>query len=214
MHFLPELTEKYTEAHTQVGEQELLKDLERRTYIEVMRPQMLSGHLQGQFLAFLSRMIRPKYVLEIGTYTGYSAICLAQGVQTLGELHTIDSNPEVAEIAHRFIAASAQADKIFTYQGDAMELVPEMDFEWDLIFIDADKINYSNYYDLLLPKIKIGAYIIADNVLWNGQVPKGSKEKRAAALDAFNKKIQADERVKNVLLPLRDGLMMIEKVKN
>lgn len=214
MHFLPELTEKYTESHTQVGEQGLLKDLERRTYIEIMRPQMLSGHLQGQFLAFLSRMIKPKYVLEIGTYTGYSAICLAQGVPTLGELHTIDSNPEVAEIAKRFIAASEQAEKIFTHQGDAMKLVPKMDYEWDLVFIDADKINYSNYYDMLFPKLKVGSYVVADNVLWNGQVPKGAKEKRAMALDAFNKKIQADERVKNVLLPLRDGLMMIEKIKN
>ncbi len=214
MHLLSELIEKYADEHSEVAEQALLKRLERRTHIEIMRPQMLSGPVQGQFLAFMSRMLKPKAILEIGTYTGYSAICLADGLVEGGVLHTIDSNPEVAQMAQEFIQMSAHADQIVTHQGDAMQLVPTMDVEWDLIFIDADKINYANYYDMLLPQLRIGSYLVADNVLWNGQVPKGSKEKRAAALDAFNKKVQKDERVKNVLLPLRDGLMMIEKIKN
>lgn len=213
MHFLPEYIETYAEQHSQVGQQKLLKALERKTNIEIMRPQMLSGALQGQFLAFLSRMLQPKYILEIGTYTGYSAICLAQGLQEGGQLHTIDSNPEVEHIAQEFIQESEQSEQIICHQGDAMQLVPTLGFDWDLVFIDADKVNYANYYDMLLPQLKVGGYILADNVLWNGQVPKGANEKRTNALRAFNTKVQADNRVKNVLLPLRDGVMMIEKIK-
>ena len=212
MHFLPDYIDTYATEHTKVTDRDLLKKLERQTHLEIMMPQMLSGDLQGQYLAFISRMLRPQYILEIGTYTGYSAICLSSGLREGGVLHTIDSNLEVESIASEYIQKAGLSGKITQHQGDAMQIIPLLDYEWDMVFMDADKINYTNYYDLLLPKLKKGSYIIADNVLWNGTVPKGSKEKKAKALDAFNKKVMEDKRVKNMLLPIRDGLMMIEKI--
>ncbi len=214
MQFLPEYIDTYANEHTSVAVEEVLRELERKTYLEVMKPQMLSGHLQGQFLAFLSRMIQPKYILEIGTYTGYSAICLAQGLECGGELHTIDRNQELEGVTAEFITKAGLSKQIITHQGDALNVIPKLNKAWDLVFIDADKLNYSNYYDLLLPVLKKGSYIIADNVLWNGNAANGSTEKKAKALDVFNKKVMNDNRVKNILLPIRDGLMMIEKIAN
>jgi predicted O-methyltransferase YrrM len=212
MQFLPDYIDTYATEHTKVTDKELLKKLERQTHLEIMMPQMLSGDLQGQYLAFVSRMIRPKCILEIGTYTGYSAICMSSGLQEGGVLHTIDNNPEVEQIASEYIEKAGLSQQIVQHQGDAMEIIPELDYEWDLVFMDADKINYTNYYDLLIPRLKKGSYIIADNVLWNGTVPQGSKMKKARALRLFNKQVMEDKRVKNMLLPIRDGLMMIEKI--
>lgn len=212
MKMTPEYIEEYAKRHTKVYESAVLNKLERKTHLEVMRPQMLSGYLQGQFLAFFSRMKQPKRILEIGTYTAYSAICLAQGLAENGILHTIDVNKELEAIATQFIQEAGLAEKVIQHQGDAMKIVPSLDENWDLIFLDADKINYSNYYDLLVPKLKPGAIIIADNVLWHGKVAEGSREKRASALALFNQKVMDDSRVNNVLLPLRDGLMLIEVI--
>jgi predicted O-methyltransferase YrrM len=210
MKMTPEYIEEYAQRHTKVYESEILSKLERKTHLEVMRPQMLSGYLQGQFLAFFSRMKKPQRILEIGTYTGYSAICLAQGLVENGILHTIDVNKELEAIASQFIQEAGLGDVIKQHQGDAMKIVPNLDEPWDLVFLDADKINYTNYYDLLVPKLKAGAVIVADNVLWHGKVVEGSREKRASALALFNQKVTDDPRVNNVLLPLRDGLMLIE----
>lgn len=212
MKMTPEYIEEYAKRHTKVYESEILNRLERKTHLEVMRPQMLSGYLQGQFLAFFSRMKKPNRILEIGTYTGYSAICLAQGLVENGILHTIDVNKELEAIATQFIQEAGLKDVIKQHQGDAMTIVPSLDEPWDLVFLDADKINYTNYYDLLIPNLKSGAIIVADNVLWHGKVPEGSQEKRAAALALFNQKVMDDYRVNNVLLPLRDGLMLIEVI--
>lgn len=212
MKFIPEYIEDYAAAHTNVYASDVLKELERKTHLEVMRPKMLSGYLQGQLLTFLSRQKKPLRILEVGTYTGYSAICLAQGLQEGGRLHTIDVNEELEAIATEFIQKSGMGHCIQQHQGDALKIIPELNESWDLVFLDADKINYGNYYDMILPNLNLGGLLIADNVLWNGQVPKGSTEKRAQALAVFNQKVQVDERVKNLLLPLRDGLMLIEKV--
>ncbi|BDS13549.1 O-methyltransferase [Aureispira anguillae] len=211
MKLTPNKIEEYAKQHTKVYDSSVLDRLERKTHLEVMRPQMLSGYLQGQFLAFFSKMKQPKAILEIGTYTGYSAICLAQGLQQNGVLHTIDINKELEAIATEYIHQAGVDDRIIQHQGNALEIIPTIDKQWDLIFLDADKINYSQYYDMVLPKLKIGGVIIADNVLWHGKVVEGSREKRASALAVFNKKVTEDDRVDNVLLPLRDGLMLIEK---
>lgn len=212
MKLTPECIEDYAQKHTNVYASSVLAKLERKTHLEVMRPQMLSGYLQGQFLAFFSRMKQPKTILEVGTYTGYSAICLAQGLQTNGVLHTIDVNKELEDIATQFIKEAGLDHCIKQHQGDALDIIPTLEEQWDLVFLDADKINYSRYYDIIFPKLKLGGIIIADNVLWHGKVVEGSTEKRASALAVFNEKVNADPRVTNVLLPLRDGLMLIEKI--
>lgn len=214
MDFLPKDISKYAEAHTSVFESDVLNALERKTHLEVLMPQMLSGGLQGQFLSFLSRMIKPKCILEIGTFTGYSAICLAEGLQEGGILHTIDINEELKETTDEFIAKAGLTNVVRSYIGDAMKIVPTLEETFDLVFIDADKVNYTNYYNMILPKLRIGGYIVADNVLWSGQVLAEKQDKKAEALNLFNKKINNDSRVKNILLPIRDGLMLIEKLSN
>lgn len=213
MKWLPDYIDDYAVAHTQVGGAELLHALERKTNLEVMRPQMLSGYLQGQFLALMSRLKAPRRILEVGTYTGYSALCLAQGLSEDGMLHTIDSNPELEAVATEFLQQSPQAAQIQQHQGNALEIIPTLDEQWDLVFLDADKVNYATYYKLIFPRLKVGGLLIADNVLWQGKVAAGSHEKRASALAGFNKMVAKDTRVNNVLLPLRDGLLMIEKLR-
>ncbi len=212
MDFLDEKLTTYIEAHTK-PESDLLQQLNRETWAKILMPRMLSGHLQGQVLAMFSKMIQPKRILEVGTYTGYSALCLAEGLTAEGKLITIDINEELTDMVHRYIAASPYKNQITTLTGDASELIPGIDEIFDLVFIDADKENYRNYYDLVINKIRKGGFIIADNVLWSGNVLKKENDMDAEtkAIDQFNKKIQSDPRVENVLFPVRDGLMVMRK---
>ncbi len=203
----------YAEAHTS-PESDVLNELNRETNSKVLMPRMLSGHLQGQLLSMLSNMIRPKQILEIGTYTGYSAICLASGLQDGGYLHTIDINDELAPMVNRYIRKANYADKIKTYTGDALAIIPLMKETFDLVFIDADKINYSNYYDLVFDQVRKGGFVFADNVLWDGKVlePESKMDADTRAIVAFNKKMVRDKRVRHILLPVRDGLMIVKKL--
>jgi caffeoyl-CoA O-methyltransferase len=172
---------------------------------------MLSGHLQGQVLRTFSMMLRPKNILEIGTYTGYSAICLAEGLQDGGRLYTIDINEELEEMVRRYIAKAGMEQKIDFRIGDAMEIIPVLNVTFDLVYIDADKVNYSNYYDLVWDKVRPGGFIVADNVLWSGKVLEEKVDEDTRALKDFTKKVHADPRAENVLFPVRDGLMVIRK---
>jgi predicted O-methyltransferase YrrM len=177
-----------------------------------MQARMLSGHIQGKFLELISKMISPSNILEIGTFTGYSAICLAKGLTDNGILHTIDIDDELRYIAEDFISRSSVSDKIRLYTGDALTIVPQMDMLFDLVFIDGDKREYSAYYNLVIEKVRKGGYIIADNVLWSGKVLDENvkpNDKFTAELLAFNDFVQNDSRVENLLLPIRDGMMII-----
>lgn len=211
MSFTDRLTERYAGDHSNVFQETILEDLERNTNLEVMRPKMLSGFLQGQLLAFLSIMKKPKSILEVGTFTGYASICLAQGLLENGILHTIDNNPEIDQFAKDHLKRCNREHQIIKHLGDAMDIIPQLNLKWDLVFLDADKINYLNYYNLILPRMNKDGIIIADNVLWYGQVLDTQKDKRAEALDRFNKHVQSDHNVHNILLPIRDGLMLIKK---
>ncbi len=211
MEFLPEKLEEYVEAHTR-EEDQLLQELNRETYLKVLMPRMLSGHLQGQVLRMLSKMIQPETILEIGTFTGYSGICLAQGLTPTGVLHTIDINQELRSMVTSYFEKAGLTEKIVYHNGNALDIIPTMDLAFDLVFIDADKENYSNYFDLVIDKVRSGGYIIADNVLWSGKVIEQNPDKDTKAIMEFNDKIQADKRVENVLIPVRDGLMVMKKL--
>lgn len=213
MDFIPENIERYSEEHTS-AESVVLEKLNRDTQAKVLRPRMLSGHLQGRVLAMFSSMIQPKRILEIGTYTGYSAICLAEGLTADGQLHTIDINEELEDMVQEFVETAGFTDKIITHVGDATEIIPTLKEDWDLVFIDADKPNYPVYYDLVVDQLKPGSYIIADNVLWSGKVAQPLKEKDldTKIMMDFNAMIQNDPRVENVLFPIRDGLMVCRKL--
>jgi caffeoyl-CoA O-methyltransferase len=202
----------YAEAHTS-PESELLQKLNRQTHVKTLQPRMLSGHLQGQFLTMVSRMLQPNRILEIGTFTGYSALCLAEGLTETGRLITIEVNEERETFTRSFFEQSSRSSQIDFIIGNASAVIPTLNETFDLVFIDADKLRYSFYYDLVFNKTRIGGVIIADNVLWNGKVVDSSRkpDKDTQALLDFNSKIQNDPRVNNVLLPLRDGLMMITK---
>lgn len=212
MDFLPQNISAYAEAYTS-PESPLLQRLTRETYAKILYPRMLSGHFQGRLLAMLSRMIRPKKILEIGTFTGYSALCLAEGLAEGGTLTTLDANEELETFTRGFFAESGLADRIDYRIGDAMELLPNLPGPFDLVFIDADKLAYSAYFDLIFDKITPGGFLIADNVLWSGKVVETTErpDKDTQALLDFNAKIQADPRVENLLLPVRDGLMVVRK---
>ena len=212
MDIVHEALSEYADRHTS-DEPAALKELNRETHAKVLMPRMLSGHLQGRLLSLISHMIRPKLVLEIGTYTGYSAICFAEGLQQGGMVHTIDINDELEPLIKRYIEKSGMKDKITTHFGDAKIILPSLTGPFDLVFIDADKFNYSVYYDLVFDKVKTGGIILADNVLWSGKVleDQTNKDKDTSALIEFNKKIQADSRVENVMLTIRDGLLAIRK---
>ncbi|HQV00863.1 MAG TPA: class I SAM-dependent methyltransferase [Bacteroidia bacterium] len=205
--------EQYAAMHSD-AESDLLKSLNRHTYARVLQPRMLSGHLQGRILAMLSRMIQPKAILEIGTYTGYSALCLAEGLQTDGVLHSIDINPELHETALQFVQQSPYHNQIHLHVGDALHIIPAFEIQFDLVFIDADKENYCTYLDLAINCVHSGGYIIADNVLWSGNVvkPENEQDRNTAPVIAFNKKVLADVRLRKVLLPVRDGLMICQKI--
>ena len=211
MNFLDPQIEQYAEAHTS-PESPLLEQIRRETYLEVLQPRMLSGHLQGRALSMLSKMICPNSILEIGTYTGYSALCLAEGLTDDGVLITIDKNIELIDRVNAYFSRSEFASKIKMIQGNALSILPKLEQKWDLIFIDADKENYQKYYDMTFPNLNSGGYIIADNVLWSGKViDPDENDADTLALKSFNKALIDDSRVEVLLLPLRDGLTVLRK---
>jgi predicted O-methyltransferase YrrM len=213
MEFLPKYITDYVEAHTE-PESSLLATLSRETYVNILRARMLSGHLQGRVLSMFSHMIKPQHVLEIGTFTGYSALCLAEGMQKKGILTTIDINEELEDFVRQYIDQSPFANQFDYKIGNALTIIPTLQHAYDLVFIDADKINYAQYYDLIFDKVNTGGYIIIDNVLWYGKVVVKEGEKvdvDTKAIIDFNQQVHEDERVQNVLFPIRDGLMVLRK---
>ena len=194
-------------------EPEILKDLNKETYLKVLNPRMLSGHIQGRFLSIITKLIKPKKILEIGTYTGYSAICMAEGLIENGIIHTIDINEELVSIQNKYFAKSKCNNSIIQHVGDARNIIKSINEKFDLVFIDADKENYIKYYELVIEKVKKGGLIIADNVLWTGKVvePEKDDDELTQYLIDFNKMINEDDRVENIILPLRDGLNVILK---
>lgn len=204
---------KYVETYT-TPEKDILAKLNRETHLKIHLPIMLSGHLQGAVLQSISYMINPHRILEVGTYTGYSAICLAQGLADDGHLHTIDINEELKDICFDYICSAGLEGKITQHIGQAEKIIPSIDEVFDLVFIDADKINYGLYYDQVFDKVRVGGFILADNVLYEGEVvlPASEQSKNAKAIHAFNQKIHDDTRVEQVLLPIRDGIMIIRKI--
>jgi predicted O-methyltransferase YrrM len=211
MEFIAQELDQYCCAHS-ADENELLKRINRETHLEVLQPRMLSGHFQGRVLSMLSKMIQPQRILEIGTYTGYSALCLAEGLQADGKLVTIDVNEELELRVRGYFNASAYVDQIEYILSPALEVIPTLNETWDLVFIDADKQNYLEYYEMVMPLVKSGGYIILDNVLWSGKVTDSEKnDKDTVLLRNLNTLIHADERVEEVLLPIRDGLMIARK---
>ncbi|NOZ35330.1 MAG: O-methyltransferase [Chlorobi bacterium] len=194
-------------------EDSVLSELTRRTHLETLHPRMLSGNIQGKFLEFISKMLNPERILEIGTFTGYSAICLAKGLTKTGLLYTIEINDEKEAVINEFIKKAGFTNKIKLIIGNAIEIIPELKEIFDLIFIDADKPNYLNYYKAVLPILKPGGFIIADNVLWSGKVIKDISEddKSTHGIISFNDYVQKDLSVENMILPVRDGLMLIRK---
>lgn len=213
MEFIDPLLEKYVCDHSE-NESDLLKKINRETHLEVLQPRMLSGHFQGRVLSMFSKMIQPERILEIGTYTGYSALCLAEGLTPNGKLVTIDINEELAPRVRSYFFASEFSEQIDYKIGAAMELIPTLNEKWDIVFIDADKHNYINYYHLVFPMVNIGGYIIADNVLWSGKVIDSShNDKDTQLLRDYNLLNHEDDRVEEVLFPIRDGLMISRKIK-
>ena len=204
--------EEYIEKNSSV-EPDILKDLNKETYLKVLNPRMLSGHLQGRFLSIISKLIKPKKILEIGTYTGYSAICMAEGLIENGVIHTIDINEELSSIQNKYFKKTSNNNSIVQYVGDAKNIIDNINETFDLVFLDADKENYIEYYKLFIDKVKKGGLIIADNVLWTGKVvePEKYDDDLTKYLVDFNKIIAEDNRVENIILPLRDGLNIILK---
>ena len=209
MHFLSDGLERYIENHSE-DEPQLLQELTRETHLKVVQPRMITGHFQGRVLSMLSKVIHPKNVLEIGTYTGYSAICLAEGLHSEGQLHTIDINEELTAIQRRYFDKSGYGQQIIQHTGDALEIVPELNLCFDLVFIDAEKVNYDAYFEAVLKKTTPGSIILSDNVLWSGKVvePLNPKDKATKVLLNYNRKLKEDPRVETVLLPIRDGLTL------
>lgn len=214
MHFLPEKIDEYTVAHSQ-EEPQLLQDLNTETWQTVLNPRMLSGAYQGRLLSMIAKLINPKNILEIGTYTGYSALCMCEGMQADGQLHTIDVNEELYDLQRKYFDKSSYGTQIHQHVGKALDLIPALDLKFDLVFIDADKANYSNYFDIIIDKMNSGGVILSDNVLWSGKVTDeviNPKDIDTQELLVYNKKVNEDPRVETVLLPIRDGLT-ITRVK-
>lgn len=213
MNFLDPQLDNYVINHTE-NESPLLNELNRKTWLEILNPRMIAGHFQGRVLSMLSHMIQPKNILEIGTFTGYSALCWAEGLSTDGMIHTIDINEELEDLASSYVKKSGLTQNVTFHIGNALDIIPEINAEWDIVFLDADKSNYINYYNLVFDRVKKGGYIIADNVLWNGKVIDQSTwdEVDTKAILEFNKMVQNDDRVQNVLFPIRDGLMIARKL--
>lgn len=217
MDFIDSKIVDYSEQHTQ-SESELLAELNRYTHTSVLKPRMLSGHLQGRFLSFISHLIQPSFVLDIGTFTGYSALCLAEGLTKDGKLYTLDNNEEVLYTAAGFIKRSVYREQIEMLTGDALESITLLNQRvphWDLIWMDAEKSQYSGYYNQLIDKVRPGGIIMADNVLWSGKIidqKSLEKDEDTRMLDAFNKQVYHDSRVESLLMPIRDGIMMLRKL--
>lgn len=209
MHFLPPAIEAYAQSHSE-DEPALLAQLRRDTHLQHIQPRMLSGHFQGRLLSLISKIVRPKTILEIGTYTGYSALCLAEGLAQDGVLHTIEVNPELRKIQEKYISLSDYQDRIVLHTADALTLIPQLDLKIDLVFIDAEKKNYTAYLEAVLPKMKSGGVLLVDNVLWTGKVvePLDPKDKTTEALLSFNQYMKNHPRLSTVLMPLRDGLTL------
>ncbi len=209
MHFLSDSLQGYITEHSE-DEPEYLKALSRETHLKVLQPRMITGHYQGRVLSMLSRLISPARILEIGTYTGYSALCLAEGLQPGGELHTIDVNEELQGIQNKYFDLSGFGDQIKQYVGDALEIIPKMDLEFDLVFIDAEKKEYARYFEVVLPRTRKGGVILSDNVLWSGKViePLDPSDKATKALLDYNEMLKSDPRLETVMLPIRDGLTL------
>lgn len=212
MDFIADSIQQYCDAHSD-EQNELLQKIDRETHTQVMMPRMLSGHFQGRVLAMLSHMIQPKCILEIGTYTGFSALCMAEGMSKDAQLITLDINEELEDRVRGYFTESPFNEMIDYRIGNALDLIPKIEESLDLVFIDADKKNYLNYYKLVFDKVRSGGYIIADNVLWSGKVVQTEKktDKDTQAILDFNRWVQEDDRVENVLFPIRDGLMVVRK---
>ena len=209
MDFLPKKIDDYILAHSQ-QEPQLLQELNRETWQKVLNPRMLSGEFQGRVLSMISKLIQPKTILEIGTYTGYSALCLAEGLAPNGELHTLDRNEELFDLQRAYFDKSSYKDQIHQHLGTALDLLPQFDQKFDLVFVDADKANYSNYFHLIIDKMNPGGIILSDNVLWSGKVVEAlnPKDIDTAALLEYNRLLNEDPRLETVLLPIRDGLTL------
>lgn len=213
MNFLPDKIDEYVVGATQ-KEPELLQQLNKETWQKILNPRMLSGGFQGRVLSMLSKLIQPKTILEIGTYTGYSALCLAEGMSKNGTLFTIDKNEELEEFSKKYFNKSVYKNQIKQLVGNALEIIPMLNEKFDLVFIDADKSNYSNYFNLVIDKMNPGGIILSDNVLWSGKVVEeiNPKDKDTIALIAYNRLLNSDDRIETVMLPIRDGLT-ISRVK-
>ncbi|EAR00718.1 O-methyltransferase [Maribacter sp. HTCC2170] len=209
MHFLSQVLENYIENSSE-NEPELLKKLSRETHLKVIQPRMITGHFQGRVLSLLSKIINPTNILEIGTYTGYSALCLAEGLKKNGTLHTIDINEELADIQRKYFEESGFGHQIIQHAGDALKIIPEMNETFNLVFIDAEKREYPEYFEAVMEKTSSGSIILSDNVLWSGKVvePLNEKDIATKTLLGYNKKLKEDSRVETVLLPIRDGLTL------
>jgi predicted O-methyltransferase YrrM len=212
MYFLPETLDNYVVAHSE-QEPELLQQLTRETYQKILQPIMLSGPYQGRVLSMVSKLVSPKKILELGTFTGYSTLCLAEGLTTKGELHTIDINEELVDFQRKYFDKSDYGSQIFQHTGSALDIIPKLDLTFDLVFIDADKPNYSNYFHLIIDKLNSGGIILSDNVLWHGKVVEtlDKKDVSTKAVLDYNTLLKTDERIETVLLPIRDGLSISRK---
>jgi predicted O-methyltransferase YrrM len=213
MDFLPENIQKYISDISQ-SESLILKELNRYTNSKVILPRMLSGHVQGRFLSMISKLVNPRTIVEVGTYTGYSCLCLAEGLKKNGKIITIEKDEEFASIAKKFFDRSKYKEKISLIIDDATNVIENINEKIDLAFIDADKVNYSKYYDMLFPKLKIGGLIVADNVLWSGKVVEEVSDDETQSIKNFNTKVKNDERVENLIVGIRDGIMVCQKIKD
>jgi len=211
MNFLDKSLEDYVQQHSE-QEPELLQQLARETHLKVLQPRMLSGAYQGRLLALLSKLIAPKHILEIGTYTGYSALSLAEGLNPNGRIDTIDINEELQEMQRRYFDASSFGKQIFQHVGNASDIIPTLSGTFDMVFIDADKEQYPLYFDLIIDRVPSGGMIIADNVLWSGKVVSKADDEATQALQVFNKKMVDDTRVETLILPVRDGITLLRKI--
>jgi len=213
MHFISEELENYVVMHSE-EEPKLLAELNRETHQKILKPRMLSGHFQGRVLSMLSKLVHPRHILEIGTYTGYATLCLAEGLQEQGTIDTLDNNEELVDFQRKYFDKSEYGNRIFQHLGNALHIIPTLDKKFDLVFIDADKENYINYFNVILPKMNKGGIILSDNVLWSGKVLQEVKpnDRSTKTLLEYNKILKEDDRLETVLLPIRDGLT-VSRVK-